>query len=138
MKKPIITSCAALVAASLFSSCATTQRAPNAVTRTGQDLTTLAAQAFQAYTDAKDGDTNYLWSIYKGLSTLGPTAVQTKADLAAVVKQWGDSKVDTATGKNKSLVARLTELFNSSDADPASKTEAIAKAASAVAQNKAP
>lgn len=131
MKKPILTSCAVLVAASLFSSCATTQRAPNAVTRTGQDLTTLAAQAFQAYTDAKDGDTNYLWSIYKGLSTLGPTVVQTKADLATVVKQWGDSKA-TSTG----LIDRLTKLFNSSDADPATKVEAITKAASAVAQNK--
>lgn len=122
-----------------LTACATTSGPRNnAVTRSGQDLTTLAAQAFQTYTDAKGGDTNYLWSIYKGLSTLGPTVVQTKTDLAAVVKQWGDSKVNVATGQKQSLVERLTQLFNSSDADPATKTAAIATAASVVAQNKAP
>jgi hypothetical protein len=128
--------------ASLFlTSCTSTTNEPpkdNAVTRTGQDLTSLAAQAFQQYQDVKSGDTSYIWSIYKGLTTLGPAVVKTSTDVKEVVKQWGDSKVDVATGKQRSLVDRLASLFNSSDAPAAVKAAAMAKAAELVASDKGP
>lgn len=117
-----------------FAGCATPTAPPKetAITRTGQDLTTLAAQAFQAYSDYKKGDKSYLWSINQGL-TAYRTLVKTSADIKEVVKQFGDSKVDDATGKQRSLIDRLAMLFNSSAALPEVKAAAIAKAAEKVA-----
>lgn len=125
-----------LLLALLFVGCATPIAPPpkdNAVTRTGQDLTTLAAQAFQAYSDYKKGDKSYLWSINQGLQAY-QQVVKTSADIKEVVKQFGDSKVDDATGQKRSLVDRLAILFNSSAALPEVKAAAIAKAAETVAK----
>lgn len=123
-----------ILALALFG-CATpaTQPKNNAITRTGQDLTTLAAQAFQAYSDYKKGDKSYLWSINQGLIAY-QQFVKTSADIKEVVKQFGDSKVDDATGKQRSLIDRLALLFNSSAALPEVKAAAIAKAAEIAAR----
>lgn len=118
----------------LFFGCAATPEPKNnAVTRTGQDLTTLATQAFQAYSDYKKGDKSYLWSINEGMKAY-QQFVKTSADVKEVVKQFGDSKVDDATGQKRSLIDRLAILFNSSAATPEVKAAAIAKAAEIAAK----
>jgi hypothetical protein len=127
--------------ASLFlTSCASTTNQPpkdNAVTRTGQDLTSLAAQAFQTYTDFQGGNKDYIYSISQGLSTY-QTAVKTVHDVKGVIQAWGDSRVNMQTGKTRSLVDRLALIFNSSDAAPEVKTAAMAKAALMVASDPGP
>jgi|ERR1043166_3603539 hypothetical protein len=100
---------------------------PPAITTTGEDLRTAAAEATQAYIDIKHGDADFAWSVKKGLEAY-KLYVKTKADVEALVQQWSDGK---AAGKT--FAQRLANLFASSTGTPQQKADVIAGAVGVVA-----
>jgi hypothetical protein len=114
----------------LFFGCATTEKllarkpkipATAPITEAGQDLEAAVALATQAYVDKENGDTDFAWSIKKGIEVY-QLYLETKQDVKAIVKQWGDG---TAAGK--SFAEKLASLFAASTGSPEQKAEALAK-----------
>ncbi len=132
MKKPYLALLIALVIPWVIPACATTSGTPvdNAATRTGQNLVSLVATAFQDYAEVKDGGVSSLWSISKGLNAYSQV-VKTTDDIKQLITDWKSTKGD-------SLPDRIVKLLNQSDAPPATKALVVAKAAESVAGDKGP
>lgn len=124
---------ALLLPAVLLSGCADAPSRPSVlVTKTGQDFHAAIADAFQSYVDIKNGNTDYVYSIQHGLDAYHK-GVAIADDIKAIVKAWGDSKVDVATGKQRSLLDRLAQIFNDTSGPPAEKALVMARVAGDIA-----
>lgn len=100
----------------------------SAVSTTGQDLNTLAAQATQAYVDYKAGNANYAWAVSQALQAY-QTIAKTNTDVKALVKAW--------TGDG-TFAEKLARIFAASNAPPEAKMAAIANGVTAGAANSGP
>jgi hypothetical protein len=130
MKNLCVHSCLfVVILCSFCSSCAETQKffarspeipATAPIAEAGQDLQSAVALATQAYVDKKNGDTDFAWSIKKGLEVY-QLYVKTKQDVKAIVQQWSDG---TAAGK--SFAEKLASLFAASTGSPEQKAQAMA------------
>jgi hypothetical protein len=123
--------CFGLVTGSLTSCSSTSAVAPtitnSAVGKVGTDLNTAAQQALADYANVKANGVDYVWALGQMFNTYA-TVATTRADVEALVAQWGGTK-------DQSTANRIADLFGGSSGRTTTRMLALGQAALDTANN---